>query len=136
MNKIKKLSQMIGILNFVILSLEDRKITQGNPSDRRKFLDYSISQVEPDYLENLQIMKRLLLEKIAIIKNESFNEDIFSITNIKLAEVFSNLIKQRNFFVSRLNPFFKEFYSLIQDGSELVELEYRPNIKSINQSTV
>jgi len=134
--KINRLSELIGVLHFVILSLEDRKITQGHPGYRRKFLDIAISQIDPVYLDYLQQMKKLLKEKSFLIKETQTNSELIALFNQQLAYVFAQIMEKRRKFIEQLNPIFKEIYHYFNSESEIVHLAYQPNLKDISPEQI
>lgn len=127
--KISRLSQLVGLVNFVCLSLEDRAITQGNPSDRRKFLDQAICPIDPIYLTNLQMMKKFILEKTALLKTHPTCSDLVGVINHKLSLLFSSIMQKRREFVQSLEPFFQDFYRELSQSEEKVNLVYKPNLQ-------
>ncbi|MBP7461392.1 MAG: DNA replication and repair protein RecF [Candidatus Delongbacteria bacterium] len=126
--KITRLSRLVGLVNFVCLSLEDRAITQGDPADRRRFLDQAICQIDAEYLIGLQTMKKLIQEKTALLKEHPVHIDLLEIINHQLSQVFSLIMTRRHEFISKLEPFFQEFYQALGDSDETVQLQYRPNL--------
>lgn len=50
---IKKASELFGILNMVFFSPEDLNIIKNGPSERRRFLDAEICQLDKIYLSDL-----------------------------------------------------------------------------------
>ena len=51
--KIKKASELIGLLNVVFFSPEDLSIIKDGPSERRRFIDMELCQLDKSYLYHL-----------------------------------------------------------------------------------
>ena len=51
--KIKKASELLGLLNVVLFSPEDLGIIKNGPSERRRFIDMELCQLDNFYLYNL-----------------------------------------------------------------------------------
>ena len=72
--KIKKLSELLGNINVVIFTPDDINILKGGPENRRKFLDIMISQLKPNYMNNLKLYKKTIEQRnnyLRKIKEES-----------------------------------------------------------------
>ena len=58
--KIKKASELIGLLNVVFFSPEDLSIIKNGPSERRRFIDMELCQLDKTYLYNLNQYNKIL----------------------------------------------------------------------------
>ena len=58
--KIKKASELLGILNVVLFSPEDLSIIKNGPSERRRFVDMELCQLDPFYLYNLNHYNKMV----------------------------------------------------------------------------
>ena len=67
--KVKKLSEMMGVLRCVIFSPEDLDLIKEGPSGRRRFLDMMISQINRSYFVALQQYKNAMEQRNAILRN-------------------------------------------------------------------
>jgi len=65
------LSALLGILQGVILSPEDRSLIKGGPQFRRHFLDLLLSQANPLYLHHLSRYWRALKQRNMLLKSRS-----------------------------------------------------------------
>ena len=61
---IHKASELLGLGNFVFFSPEDLNIIKNGPSERRRFLDMELCQLNRIYLHNLINYNRILLQQI------------------------------------------------------------------------
>ena len=59
----ERLAAVIGRFPLVILSPDHGSITSGGPAERRKFLDITLAQVSPAYLEDLLEYRRVLRQR-------------------------------------------------------------------------
>ena len=60
---IKKASELFGILNMVFFSPEDLNIIKNGPSERRRFLDAEICQLDKIYLSDLTRYNKILMQR-------------------------------------------------------------------------
>ena len=64
-NKIplRKASELFGIINFVFFSPEDLNIIKDGPSERRRFIDMELSQLDRVYLSDLYNYNRIVNQR-------------------------------------------------------------------------
>ena len=63
-----KRSEWIGQFNVVFFSPESLTLVKGGPSERRRFLDLLISQIDNEYLKNLQKYNLVLKQRNELLK--------------------------------------------------------------------
>ena len=63
-----KRSEWIGQFNAVFFSPESLTLVKGGPSERRRFLDLLISQIDSEYLKNLQKYNLVLKQRNELLK--------------------------------------------------------------------
>ncbi|MFZ0565421.1 MAG: DNA replication/repair protein RecF [Chlamydiales bacterium] len=69
-SSIASLSLLLGILNGVILSPEDRELIQGGPAARRRFLDLQIVKTHPLYFHHLSRYHRAMKQRNYLIRQK------------------------------------------------------------------
>ena len=67
--KVKKLSEMMGVLRLVIFSPEDLDLIKEGPAVRRRFMDMMISQISRSYFIALQQYRLAMEQRNAILRN-------------------------------------------------------------------
>lgn len=130
---ISKNSQIIGKYPVVILTPGDHQITQGSPSERRKFVDSIISQASSNYLNTLLDYNRILKQRSAVLARLKENYTKQSLLELeawteKLLENGIQLINYRKKFVEEFKVFIKESYKKIVEDAELPEITYNCNV--------
>jgi DNA replication and repair protein RecF len=129
---IKKIGNLMGNLNTVIFSPEDLLIIKEGPSERRRFIDITISQVKPTYFYDLQQYMKILYQRNALLKEIQKKKsliDTLEVWNNNLVTTGSRIIKVRNDFIKRLNKFIEINHSKLTDGKEKLLMKYSPFIK-------
>ena len=66
--KIKKAADLMGLLNIVFFSPEDLAIIKNGPSERRRFADMELCQLDSFYLYNLNHYNKIINHRNKIIK--------------------------------------------------------------------
>ena len=82
-----KRSEWIGQFNAVLFSPESLILVKGGPSERRRFLDLLISQIDNSYLKNLQ-QYRLVLKQ----RNELLKQIRMALANTVQLDVWDKLL--------------------------------------------
>lgn len=77
-NKIplKKASELFGILNIVLFSPEDLNIIKNGPSERRRFLDSELCQLDKIYLSDLAKYNKILNQRNKLLKDMIYRPDL------------------------------------------------------------
>jgi|LSQX01.1.fsa_nt_gb DNA replication and repair protein RecF len=119
--------QLMGVLNCVMFSPEDLTVIKEGPSERRRFLDILISQINPSYFYALQEYFKIIKQKNALLKNISENgrnKELLDVYNIKQAKTGYKIIKERKIFIEQINKKSKINHSDITKGSEELNISY------------
>jgi DNA replication and repair protein RecF len=64
----RRLSELAGQVNVVLFLPQDLTIVEGSPSDRRRYLDLALSQVDPTYSFALSEYGKVLIQRNALLK--------------------------------------------------------------------
>jgi DNA replication and repair protein RecF len=126
---ISRSSDIIGNFPIVILTPSDHTITQGSPSERRKFIDSVISQASENYLRNLIDYGRTLKQRSALLsqlkenKSKNLLDELDAWTD-KLILSGLNIINYRKIFAANFLKFIIESYKIIMGNDEIPSLRY------------
>ena len=132
---IKKQGELFGLLNLVFFSPEDLYIIKNGPSERRRFLDLELCQLDKIYLHYLTNYNKTLLQRNNLLKQISFNSKLLNTLNIwdsKLVEYGKRVINTRKSFILRLNELVYEVHKSLTGGREELFIKYEPNVEDHN----
>lgn len=125
--KVKKLGELMGVLNTVIFSPEDLQIIKRGPGERRRFLDILISQTRPAYFYKLQTYMRVIKQKNALLRKFEIKgpkEDLLDVYNIKQAEAGAEIVKEREKFINDIKGKLEENHFKLTKGKEKITIKY------------
>lgn len=128
---IKKASELFGILNIVFFSPEDLNIIKNGPSERRRFLDVELCQLDKIYLYNLTKYNKILNQRNRLLKDINFRPellDTLAVWDIQLIEYGTKIIRTRNEFIEELNKIVYEIHKKISGNKEDLVLKYEPDV--------
>lgn len=131
---IKKASELFGILNIVFFSPEDLNIIKNGPSERRRFIDLELCQLDKLYLSDLSNYNKVLNQRNKLLKDIYYRQDLIEtlpMWDSQLMEYGRRIIQKRKQFVEELNDIITEIHMSISGGREQLILKYEPNIDDI-----
>ena len=71
--KLKKATELLGIANIILFSPEDLSIIKSGPSDRRRFVDSELCQLDKVYLYNLTNYNKIVNQRNELLKDILFH---------------------------------------------------------------
>lgn len=135
--RIKKILELLGVLNVIMFSPEDLKIVKESPSYRRHFLDMEICKLNSKHYYNLIQYNKVLSERNLLFKKFRNNANIKNMVDIydeQLADFGSKIIKERVKYLNKLNQKGKVIHSNITSSNEDIDFKYITSVKEIENS--
>lgn len=129
---IKKASELFGILNIVFFSPEDLNMIKDGPSERRRFIDLELCQLDKIYLDDLTKYNRILNQRNRLLKDMNIIpnlEDTLSVWDTQLLSYGKKIIQRRSEFIESLSPIVSEIHFQISGGKEKLQMSYEPNVR-------
>lgn len=129
--KIKKAADLLGLLNVVFFSPEDLAIIKNGPSERRRFADMELCQLDSFYLYNLNHYNKIINQRNKLLKDMYFNPGLKETLNIwdsQLVSFGSKIIERRELFSKQLCEIIGEIHSKLSGGKEELIVKYEPDV--------
>ena len=127
-----RLADLIGTIPLVILSPADHELTAGGPSERRRFLDSTLSQAFPVYLDDLVTYRRTLKQRNALLQQLRRGRAVPSGTldawDEELAVRGTRLCDRRREFLSGFGAFVARAYEMLGELGGEPTLDYAPSV--------
>ena len=127
---IKKASELFGMINFVFFSPEDLNIIKNGPSEKRRFMDIELCQLNKIYLSDLANYNKIVIQRNKLLKDLFFRKDLtdtLDIWDFQLCEYGQRIIKMREAFVERLNEIIFNIHYSLSGGKENLKIVYLKN---------
>lgn len=124
---VRKASELIGLGNFVFFSPEDLNIIKNGPSERRRFLDMEMCQLDKIYLYHLSNYNKILAQRNKLLKDFQFYQEAESMLDIldeQLVQYGSVLIRMRSGFTEVLGDILKDIHYNLSGKKEHLILSY------------
>ncbi|MCR4908442.1 MAG: DNA replication/repair protein RecF [Lachnospiraceae bacterium] len=131
---VKKASELLGIANVVFFSPEDLNLIKSGPSERRRFMDMELCQLNRIYIDNLVKYNKCLEQRNKLLKELSFgrvseNErDTLEIWEDQLISYGIRIIEYRERFTGELKDIIRKNHSSLTGNNEYLELNYEPDV--------
>ena len=125
---------LVGHVNAALFTAADIELVHGTPSQRRRYLDILISQVDRVYLRTLQRYQRVLTQRnhlLRSIRESRSGHDELDFWDSELVKEGSALVVRREDVVRQLAPLAVKEYAGLAKQEELV-VEYQASVSAEN----
>lgn len=129
---IRKASELFGIANVVFFSPEDLNIIKNGPSERRRFLDLELCQVNKLYVHALVNYNKILMQRNKCLKDLPFRpeyEPTLELWDEQLIRYGLPLMEYRRQFIGQLNQLIEIIHGKLTGKKEHLILSYEPNVQ-------
>lgn len=126
---LERIADLIGKIPVIVLSPADYTLTAGGPEERRRFLDATLSQAYPVYLDDLLKYRRALRQRNALLQQVKRGRNLAPGTlqawDEELVRLGARLIARRHQFVERFVGFLAQAYRLLDEVGEAPSMTYQ-----------
>jgi DNA replication and repair protein RecF len=127
-----RFSQHIGKFPVVVVAPDDVRIVAGGSEERRKLLDTIISQIDPEYLQQLIQYTRVLQQRNSLLKQFSeagrIDPALLSVLDQQLIKPGQFIFEQRKRFLDGYLPEVISGYGMIAGVEEGLNLQYQSQL--------
>lgn len=110
----ERISDALGALGAVVLSLEDADLVCGSPGRRRRFLDILLSLVAPGYLASLQRYRAVLAQRNEALRQGAL--DMVDVWTDGLIDPGARVMAEREAWITAFAPAFAAYHADIAGG--------------------
>lgn len=128
---IRKAANLFGLTAMVFFSPEDLNMIKNGPSERRKFIDRELSQLNAIYLSDLTRYQKCLVQRNKLLHEINFRADLMSELDVwdeQLCFYGEKVIEKRLSFIDELNEIVKVIHQNLTGGCETISLVYEPSV--------
>ena len=128
-----RLADLVGLVPTVVISPADTELTAGGPTERRRFLDATLSQTYPVYLDDLIEYRRALRQRNALLQSvrrgKALAPGTMDAWDEELAVLGSRIVQRRGAFLDGFSDRLAEAYRLLDAVGEVPSLAYAPSVQ-------
>ncbi len=125
----KRVMDTVGLLNVVLFLPQDLTLIEGTPSDRRRFMDDTLTQIEADYLQALTIYEKVLPQRNALLRRIAEKQGSpreLGFWDEQLVQAGSVIIAGRQRFLRELEVNAQQAHHDLTARLETLTLQYQP----------
>lgn len=126
--KVGRLGDFIGRFPVVPLSAGDLMILRGSPSERRRFLDLTLSATDPDYYHALRLYHRGVAERNRLLKKGGSAAE-FSAFEAEIAQHLVVINAKRAAGTADLSERLTTTYAAIAEADEGPQLSFKASVE-------
>lgn len=126
---IRKASELFGIANVVFFSPEDLNIIKNGPSERRRFIDLELCQLNKLYVHSLVQYNKVLLQRNKLLKELFLKpeyRETLDVWDMQLVNYGREVIRFRREFIEQMNHMIKGIHRSLSGDREEIEISYEP----------
>ncbi|HHX61733.1 MAG TPA: DNA replication/repair protein RecF [Epulopiscium sp.] len=135
---IRRLGELLGVLNVVMFSPEDLQMIKRGPGERRRFIDIELCQIDRMYYYGLQQYHKVLKQRNNLLKSFEHTSDaqnLLEVWDTQIVEYGTNVINKRINFVDKLEKIAQEIHFNISGDKEKLEIRYDPSVNVAQYET-
>ncbi|MEY8339362.1 DNA replication/repair protein RecF [Lachnospiraceae bacterium 62-35] len=128
---IKKASELFGIVNVVFFSPEDLNLIKNGPSERRKFIDLELCQLNKLYVHSLVRYNKVIIQRNKLLKELAFKpeyEETLDVWDMQMVHYGKEIIAFREEFIKSLNEIITRIHYRISGERENLTIHYEPDV--------
>lgn len=129
---IRKAAELFGIVNLVAFSPEDLNIIKNGPSERRRFMDLELCQLNKVYLQELTSYNKVLNQRNKLLKDIGFQPGLtetLDVWDMQLVYYGKKIISLRRQFMEELGEIIRQIHSNLTGKKEEIRLLYEPDVE-------
>ena len=123
-----RFSEHIGLLPVVMVSPLDSVLINDTGEERRKYLNFILSQIDRSYLQHIQAYNQLLLQRNRLLKEDVLPDFLLETFSERMAPHAAYVHERRRDLCEQLRPLVQDFYKQLSQGRETVDLAYRSDM--------
>jgi DNA replication and repair protein RecF len=126
----KRVMDIVGLVNVVLFLPQDLTLVEGSPSDRRRFVDDTLGQVEGAYLEAVDEYEKVLPQRNALLRRIAERRGSpreLEFWDEKLVKAGSVIIAERQRFLRELQALAQQAQYELTGNREMLTLRYQPS---------
>lgn len=128
---IRKSADLMGLVNIILFSPEDLTIIKNSPSERRRFMDMELCQLNKIYYSNLATYNKILNQRNNLLKQIYYDKsqiDMLDVWDNQLVDYGIKIIKERNNFIDMLNEIILDIHKKLTSNKEELIISYDKDV--------
>lgn len=128
---IKRSIELCGLINIIFFSPENLNIIKNGPSERRRFIDMELCQIDKFYVDDLYKYNKIISQRNNLLKQINVDRkqmETLSVWDEQLIDYGKKIISRRQNFINELNIIVNKIHKNLSGNIENLTLCYEPNV--------
>ena len=125
--EVRDRKELIYLFPSIVFSHDDMNIIKGEPSERRRFFDQTISLYSPSFLDDLRLYRNVLEKRNVSIRNS--DDSLLSVYDEKLSSLGIKIMNMRKNEIDSFNSYFSYLFNFVSGLDENLSVSYMPSWK-------
>ncbi len=125
---LERLSDHIGNFPIVMVSPSDIALVGNSDEERRRFVNFVLSQINKEYLDKIMRYNYILSNRNKLLKLESIDKDLIDFQDIELSQLAQYIYGLRKQFIEDLSPILAKYYKILSSDKEQVSIQYSSDL--------
>lgn len=130
--KISKIKDHVGHFLCVIVAPDDIHDLLNTSEERRNFINNTLVQLDPVYLDDLMTYTALLKQRNALLKSfhdkKYFDKNLLDAISDRMRKPAHTIYEKRKKFIEHISPVFQNVYRQISGENEVCSLNYESQL--------
>jgi DNA replication and repair protein RecF len=131
-----RLMDLLGNLRVTLFLPQDVQLVTGSPTKRRRYLDITLCQTDPEYCRTLSAYNKVLEQRNALLRRiveQGVGHDVLPVYSDKLIQLGSKVFARRASFISAVaRDLQRIYYEDLTEGRETLRLSYLPRLSNLS----
>lgn len=126
----RRAMDLLGEVNVVMFLPQDLALVEGSPTDRRRYLNVTLSQTDHEYAHALHVYEKVLEQRNALLRRIHDRQNSpreLEYWDTELSSAGAVIISGRQRLLRELEGLAQEVHSDLTNGAEMLELQYQPS---------
>ena len=123
--KLHDRKELVHQLPCIVFTHDDMALVTGNPENRRRFFNQTISLYDPLFIDDLRMYSKVLKMRNETLKKRDL--PLLDILNQQLATAGLAIQEQRNRLIAEFNETFTPLFAEVAKLPKALSIEYRPS---------
>lgn len=131
--RIKKSSELLGLLHTVSFSPDDLSMVKNGPLERRRFIDMELCQLNPVYCSNLTNYNKILMQRNNLLHQIGYTpslRDTLEVWDEQLVTYGKEIVRERGNFLAELSEIVREKMKILTGQKEDLQMSYEPDVEA------
>ena len=127
----KRATDLLGEMNAVLFLPEDLDLVFGSPSDRRRYLDTTLAQIDSRYGRALSKYNQVVEQRNSLLREfreRAYSPNELAIWDRQLVEEGTYIVVRRAETIDRYNVIVADIHARLTDQREILRLAYQPSV--------